>query len=59
MIYKTERTRLGKGQYAVQKSVHFLPKTTTGKERYAKVNITHANMVLKTKFSQISQQINT
>jgi len=41
-----------------KKSVHFLPKTTTRKEHYAKVNITHVNMVLKTKFSRISQQIN-
>jgi len=42
-----------------KKSVHFLPKTTMGKEHYAKVNITHVNMVLNTKFSHISQQINT
>jgi len=41
-----------------KKSVHFHHRTTMGKEHYAKVNITHVNMVLKTKFSQISQQIN-
>jgi hypothetical protein len=42
-----------------KKFVHFLPRPTTGKEHHARVNITCVNMVVKTKFPQISQQINT